>query len=130
MKYSYKFNNEEVTIEVNENEYEILVALDREEYNSNRKHSRRYPLSFDSLEYEDSRFADDTDILKDLIKKSDTQQIKKAIQQLLPQQQELIYKTYYCERSIINMANEEKVTEAAIRNRLKKIYRKLEKILE
>ena len=48
MKYQYQFNNETIIIEVDEKDYEVLLSLDKDEYNSNRKHIRRYPVSLDS----------------------------------------------------------------------------------
>ena len=48
---------------------------------------------------------------------------------LLPQQQELVMKVYFQDKSITEIAREEKVTEGAIRDRLKKIYKKLKNIL-
>jgi RNA polymerase sigma factor (sigma-70 family) len=48
---------------------------------------------------------------------------------LLPQQKELFKKVYLDKRTNTDIAAEEGVTEAAIRNRLKKIHEKIRKIL-
>lgn len=53
--------------------------------------------------------------------------LAKAMQNLLPQQRELLYKVYFEGRTNTDIAAEECVSEAAIRNRLKKIYAKLQK---
>ena len=50
------------------------------------------------------------------------QKLKAAIQTLQPQQISLIQKVFYENRTNVDIAAEEGVTEAAIRNRLKKIY--------
>lgn len=50
-----------------------------------------------------------------------------AMESLLPQQLELFKKVYVDKRSNTEIAAEEGVTEAAIRNRLKKIHEKLRK---
>jgi len=50
-----------------------------------------------------------------------------AMESLLPQQLELFKKVYVDKRSNTDIAAEEGVTEAAIRNRLKKIHEKLRK---
>ncbi len=55
------------------------------------------------------------------------QKLKAAIQTLQPQQITLIQKVFYENQSNVDIAAEEGVTEAAIRNRLKKIYVKLAK---
>lgn len=57
-------------------------------------------------------------------------QVKEAIKTLQPQQQELIRKKFYDNRTNVDIAAEEGVTEAAIRNRLKKIYSNLSKKLQ
>ena len=51
--------------------------------------------------------------------------LKKSMQSLLPKQRELIYKIYFEGRSNTDIAAEEGITEAAVRNRLKKIYSKI-----
>lgn len=53
--------------------------------------------------------------------------LKAAIQTLQPQQIALIQKVFYENRTNVDIAAEEGVTEAAIRNRLKKIYANLAK---
>jgi len=52
MKYEYINATGKTEIEVDEHFFDILVALDREEYNADRKHSRRHPLSLEGVEYE------------------------------------------------------------------------------
>lgn len=53
--------------------------------------------------------------------------LKAAVQTLQPQQISLIQKVFYENRTNVDIAAEEGVTEAAIRNRLKKIYANLAK---
>lgn len=55
------------------------------------------------------------------------QKLKTAIKTLQRQQQALIQKVFYDGRTNVDIAVEEGVTEAAIRNRLKKIYTNLAK---
>ena len=55
------------------------------------------------------------------------QKLKAAIKTLQPQQQALIKKVFYDGLTNVYIAAEEGVTEAAIRNRLKKIYTNLAK---
>lgn len=56
--------------------------------------------------------------------------LQDAIKTLQPQQQALIKKVFYDNRTNVDIAVEESVTEAAIRNRLKKIYANLAKKLK
>lgn len=53
--------------------------------------------------------------------------LKVAIENLQPQQKALIQKVFYQSRTNVDIAAEEGVSEAAIRNRLKKIYANLAK---
>ena len=56
MKYEYITVTGKTEIEVNDHFGELLVSMDREEYNSNRKHSRRRPVSLENTEYEGEWF--------------------------------------------------------------------------
>jgi len=58
MKYEYITSTGNVAIEVDEQFYDLLVIADCEEYNSNRKHSRRQPISLENCEYEGEWFED------------------------------------------------------------------------
>ena len=60
MKYAYKGVTGTTEIEVDELLHDTLVAMDREEYNSDRKHSRRHPVSLDEADYEGEWFEDGT----------------------------------------------------------------------
>ena len=53
--------------------------------------------------------------------------LRSAIETLQPQQKALIQKVFYEGRTCVDIAAEECVSEAAIRNRLKKIFNKLRK---
>lgn len=57
------------------------------------------------------------------------EKLSMAMEHLLPQQKELYKKVYIDMRSNTHIAADEGVTEAAIRNRLKKMHKKLKKIL-
>jgi len=52
MKIKYHFNTETIEIEVSEEWGEILVELDRQEYNINHKETRRH-TSLDAMKYEE-----------------------------------------------------------------------------
>ena len=63
MKYEYITSTGTVAIEVDEHFFDLLVAMDKEEFNSNRKHSRRYPISLENCEYEGEWFEDKHDAI-------------------------------------------------------------------
>jgi RNA polymerase sigma factor (sigma-70 family) len=129
MKYIYQNATGTTEIEVDEEYYDLLIAMDREEYNSDRKHSRRYPVSLEDCEYEGEWFADGTDILGDLIEKESYSRLRGALEQLTPEQQSLIERVYFRNETNVKIAAEQGVSEAAIRERLRWIYKKLKNIL-
>lgn len=127
MKVTYKFaNGERCNIEVDERWSDELAELDRLEYNANQRESRRH-CSLDSMDYEGELFADGTDVLSDFLKRQDAERLSAAMDSLLPRQKELLQKVFYEGLSIAGIAREEGVNEAAIRGRLKKIYRQIKK---
>ncbi|NLO46292.1 MAG: sigma-70 family RNA polymerase sigma factor [Clostridiales bacterium] len=127
MKVTYKFaNGERCDIEVDERWSDELAELDRLEYNANQRESRRH-CSLDSMDYEGEFFADGTDVLSDFLKRQDAERLSAAMDSLLPRQKELLQKVFYEGLSIAGIAREEGVNEAAIRGRLKKIYRQIKK---
>jgi len=71
MKYTYITATGKIEIEVDEQLHEILIGLDNKERNSDRKHSRRNPISLESAVYEGEWFSDGADILGDLIRTED-----------------------------------------------------------
>ena len=129
MKYEYISATGKTEIEVDEQFYDILVALDREAYNADRKHSRRYPLSLEGVDYEGEWFSDGADFLGDLIRAESHERLHAALGQLTPDQQELIDRVYFKYEKIIDIAIAQGVSHVAIQNRLKKIYNRLKKVL-
>lgn len=130
IKYTYRFNNENLTIEIDQKNYDILVALDREEYNLNRKHSRRHPVSLENTDYEGDWFADGTDILDDLINKSERERLVNALEKLKPVQRDLIRTIFFDGLTVNDYAVREGVDHSAISHRLKTTYKKLKILLE
>ena len=61
MKYTYKNATGTTEIEVDERFYDLLIAMDNAEFNGDRKHSRRYPVSLENAEYEGEWFEDKHD---------------------------------------------------------------------
>lgn len=130
MNIKYEFvTGEKLEIEVNEDIAGISIEIERNAYNNNQKESRRHN-SIDSMEDAGFQFKDiNGDIEVKVEEAETTDEVKNAIKTLLKSQQDLIEKVFYKNMKIVDIAASEGVTEAAIRNRLKKIYRKLKKIL-
>ena len=94
MKIEYKFvTGEDVSIEVYGEFEEIMLELDRNLKNNDRKETRRHE-SLDLFD-KDERNSDITvDILGDVCRSFDKDKLYDAIAKLKPQEKELIHKLY------------------------------------
>ena len=64
-----------------------------------------------------------------IIQKFERDELREAIASLQSQQQEIIFKKYFQDKKNTLIAYELKITEGAVRDRLRKIHKKLEKKL-
>ena len=126
MKINYKFANESIEIDVDEKWGDIVIELNRLEYNINHTETRRHtPLS--GFTYEDRRYFDDgTDLLADLI---DSEVVSRAMSQLTYRQQYLIRKVYLEGWKFTEIAASEGVDESAIRHAVNRAKSRLKKVL-
>jgi len=122
MKYEYVTATGKHEIEVNEQFYDLLLAMDREEYNSDRKHNRRKPVSLEGADYEGDWFADGSDLLAVLI---ESETINEALSCLSERQQYLITKCCLEGCSYVYLAAQESLTEGAIRHAVERAKRRL-----
>ena len=72
------------------------------------------------------RFVEKKDTYDEVIKIMQSQQIKKAIDSLLPREKKLIYKKFCEDKTNTQIANEQDVSESLIRKNLRKINKKLQ----
>ena len=129
MKITYEFVTGEISeVEVDESLGGMLLDLDRQQYNNDHKETRRH-VSLDGMDYEGELFASAEDTERAVEHREDMARLYSAMEALSPSQRELVKKVYFEERKIMDIAAEEGVSEAAIRNRLKKIYSRLKKFL-
>ena len=128
MRIRYQFATETVEVEVSEELGNIIVDLDRQEYNNHHNETRRH-CSLDAFNLDDALFPSEEDIEAEVVAKDQYNRLYAAIALLEPQQKELVRQVFFEDRKIVDIAAEEGVSEAAIRNRLKKITQRLKKIL-
>ncbi len=129
MKITYEFVTGEVSeVEVDERLGGMLLDLDRQQENNDQKETRRH-FSLNGMDYEGELFASAEDTEREAVRREDMARLYSAMEALSPSQRELVEKVYFEERKITDIAREEGVSEAAICNRLKKIYSRLKKIL-
>ena len=128
MKIKYAFADETVEIEVSEEWGNILIDLDRQEYNNDHAETRRH-CSLEAFNLDDALFPDDVDVEREVLEGLDNKALYAAIAQLQPQQQELVKRVYFRGEKLADIAREEGVSKTAITNRMKKITSALKKIL-
>ena len=129
MKIKYEsVTGEILEFEVPNDVAEVCIKIEDSTRKQNRKETRRH-ISLSILEERGIEVFENIDIENHIIEVQKTEQLQKALKMLLPEQQELIFKVFFCEKSITEIAREEGVTPNAIENRLKRIYRKLKEIM-
>lgn len=128
MKIKYEFANETVEIEVYEEWGNILVDLNRQEYNINHKETRRH-YSLDACQFEGADFAVEDDAFDTLFAEpTAAERLHTAIAKLKPEQQKLIRAIYFEGVSVNDYARMEGCTQSAISHRLQTIRNKLKKL--
>ena len=129
MKIEYRTVTETVEINVEDDWGNIVMELNRKEYNNNQAETRRH----DSLEelkdtQKEPSYDESMDELIDKnIKKKD---LYDAIAQLEPQQRELLMEVFFKGRKAVDIARKENVSRAAISLRMNRIFVKLRRTLE
>ena len=128
-KVRYEFITGEVSeIEVEQGFGDLLVDFERQEYNNNHKETRRH-VSLNGMDYEGEMFAAELDTEGDVESREDISRLYCAMEALSPAQRELVLKVFFEKVRVADIARAEGVTEAAVRNRLQKIYARLKKFL-
>lgn len=129
MKIKYEFVTGEISeIEVEDSLGELLVDMDRLEYNVNHKETRRHVL-LSAIDPADRFLTAEENLLQDLIDEEDHEKLMAAIRKLQPQQQELLYRVYWKGEKQRDIAREDGVSERAITGRMQKIYASLKKYM-
>ena len=129
MKIQYKFVNETISIDVSDDWGEILIDLDRQEYNNDHKETRRH-YSLEGKVYEGMDYAVEDPGLEALFAgPTDEERLRTAIQKLSPDQQAMIRAIYFDGVSVNDYAARMGVTQSAISHRLQTVKKKLKKLL-
>ena len=129
MKIQYKFATETISIDVPDDWGEILIDLDRQEYNNDHKETRRH-YSLEGKVYEGMDYAAEDSGLEALFAgPTDEERLRAAIQKLAPDQQAMIRAIYFNGISVNDYAARMGVTQSAISHRLQTVKKKLKKLL-
>ena len=100
MKIEYRFvTGEKVTAEISDEFKDVVIELDKEEYNCNRKETRRHKsLSLSDKNIENISIS--SDICDDVFKNFDKEKLHNAISRLKPNEQELLHNLYLNDKPI------------------------------
>ena len=129
-KIKYEFADGTTSeIEVTDELYALHLELVQQEKRNHWKETRRHIslnyLTENGIDFEDKA----ADSLSAYIRREDDERIHNAITTLLPEQQALIKKIFYEDKTITEIAKAENVGKSAIANRLTRIYLKIKKFL-
>lgn len=129
MKIQYKFSSETIEIEVSDEWSEILIDLDRQEYNNDHKETRRH-YHMEGCAYEGEDFAVEDPALARLLEDDGLlAKLPSAVASLLPRQQRLINQVFVERKTYVAIAREDGVDESAVRKAVGRALKKLEKLL-
>lgn len=130
MKIKYTFANGDVTeIEVSEEIGAVVLDLDRQEYNTNHRETRRH-CSLEALDLDGNLLPSKDNVEIDFIRKEDGAKLRDAISRLNPRQQKLIKAIYFEGQKVTDLALEEGVHWTAITHAVERALKKLEKFLK
>ena len=132
-KIKYELNGEWVEIEVTDSFAESYELITRESTRNDWKHNKRNQKYHASLEVlTESGFqiaSDEPTPAEEFEKHEQIAMLRQALTTLTKDQQWLITEVYFKGRPQIEIANELGLDPTAIRNRLRKIYKRIKKFL-
>ena len=132
MKIEYRFvTGEKVTAEISDEFKDVVIELDKEEYNCNRKETRKHKsLSLSDKSIENMSIS--SDICDDVFKNIDKEKLHKAISLLKPDEQELLHNLYLNDKPITQneYANILHINEKSVQEKSRRIRKKLKKFLK
>ena len=130
MKIRYQFVDGEVSeIEVDDALGEVLLDLDRQEYNNNQTETRRH-CSLEALNLDEAFLPSDEDVEALILKNADAVRLQRAIMRLSPVQQALVEAIFFKGISVSEYAKQCGVSQPAMTQRKATVLRNLKKFLE
>jgi len=127
MKVSYQFVSETVEVEVDEIWGEMLMDMDRREYNNDHKETRRHASIYE-IDQEENLIPSKYCLEDEILRKEEIKALVKAFELLTPEQLRLVRAIYSEGNSMAAIARSEGVSKMAITNRMKKIQEKIKKV--
>ena len=124
MKIKYQFATETVEIEVSDDWGNLVIDLDRQEYNNNHAETRRH-ASLSAMSYEGDYFEDDR---ADLSRYADVLALRDAIKDLPDRQREIIHLHFFEQLGIREIARQLGLDHSTVRESLNAAIKNLKKI--
>jgi RNA polymerase sigma-70 factor (ECF subfamily) len=128
MRIKYEFCTDEVEIEVSPHWAAVLQELDRQEYNSNHRETRRHQQADDLIPSCPCLCAPDN-VEEDVIALLESERLHRAIQRLIPRHRYLVEQVYLLGRSYSEIARETGVCRTAVKYATDRALRNLQKML-
>jgi len=125
MKIKYQFATETVEIEVDDDWGNLVIDLDRQEYNNDHKETRRH-VSLDAALYEGEAFADEGAGLEKYAERIDLQ---RAISTLTDHQQRIIKGYFFDGLTYVELGEELGISEAGVRQAANRALKQLRRII-
>ena len=138
MLYTYKHINRDkkanfeiVKIKISKRDWETLKEVDREEYNADQREKRRKRSFVKDFRHNNNNYPiDESDpIHAEVVKNEQNARLYQAIEQLLPEQRQLIKLIFFDEIPSIEIARKENVDKSAISHRKDRALKTLKKLL-
>lgn len=127
MKITYTFADGSISeVEVTEDVGNVIVELDRQEYNSNHR-QRRHNCSLEAYDTYGNLISTDENIEEDYIQNEEFSALRAAIAKLSPRQQHLISEVYFEGKSVAQVAREEGLDRTSVRDALERALKKIQK---
>lgn len=125
MKIKYNFANEAIEIEVDEQWGDVLIDLDRREYNNNHSETRHHTTLHSRPDEGEWFSVEDADLAALFADETDEQRINRAIAQLKPKQQELVAALFFDGLTQAEYAMRKGISQQAVSQQLETVLKKL-----
>jgi len=128
MIIKYEFATETISVDVDDEWANILIDLDRVEYNNNHAETRRH-CSLDEYDADSNLVPSKTNIEKEYMDREDNERLLAAIEKLEPRQRKLIKDYYFKHMGLEVIAKNEGVSFQAVSQAIHRAEKKLKKLL-
>ena len=128
MKIKYEFATETISVDVDDEWANILIDLDRVEYNNDHAETRRH-CSLDEYDADGNLVASGVNIENEYLAREDRERLHAAIEALEPRQRQLMKSYYFKHMGLEDIARDEGISFQAVSQAIHRAEKRLKKIL-